>query len=171
MHNFSTRIATPTKMPRATPTVSGTQRARGLRGHSPLLFRLFNRGESRSGLEAVAEKKRAACSGKSCADNRRRTGEISGGITGEDQAAIVAGSRAIAGTLRAARVRYFLRAKMGFGRTRETLARLGIELTGRWRQSLFGQGPCFRQASDFAAFAPLEHAMRRIRYRGSNLEV
>jgi hypothetical protein len=107
-HHFSTTIETRTKTRRATPSVSGMQRARMPRRGSPVLFRLFNRGEIRTGLEAVAEKKRFACSGKSCADSRRRTGKItgglSGGITGEDQAAIVARSRAIAGIFSAVRV-------------------------------------------------------------------
>jgi hypothetical protein len=100
---FSTVSETRTKMQRATPTVSGMQRARMPRRSSRLLFRLFNRREIRMGLEAVAEKKRFACSGKSCANNRRRTGKITGGISGEDQAAIVARSRAIAGIFSAVR--------------------------------------------------------------------
>jgi hypothetical protein len=112
MHYFSATIETRAKMRRATPTVSGMQRAGMPRRSSPVLFRLFSRGEIRTGLEAVAEKKRFACSGKSCADSRRRTGKItgglsgglSGGITGEDQAAIVARSRAFAGILSAVRV-------------------------------------------------------------------
>ena len=115
MHHFSMTIETRTKTRRATPTVSGMQRARMPRRSSPVLFRLFNRGELRTGLEAVAEKKRFACSRKSCADNRRRTGEItdglSGGNTGKDQAAIIAGSRAITEILWAARVSFFVATK------------------------------------------------------------
>ena len=76
MQQFSTTIETRAKMQRATPTVSGMQRARMPRRGSSLLFRLFNRGETRTGLEAVAEKKRFACCEEACAENRQNIRRI-----------------------------------------------------------------------------------------------
>ena len=131
MHHFSRTLETHTQMPRATPTVSRMQRARRPRGNSPVLFRLFNRRECRAGNEAVAKKKRFACSEKTCANNRREQAKYQADYQAKLQVGI---RRLYCGTPRnrwnfvgCACANFFAAMKMRFGTARETLLSSGIE--------------------------------------------
>jgi hypothetical protein len=129
MDRFSRTIETSAKMRRATPTVSGMQRARRPRGNSPLLFRLFNRGDCQAGNEAVAEKKRFACSEKTCANNRREQAKYQADYQAKLQVGI---RRLYCGTPRnrcnfvgCACANFFAAMKMRFGTARENRSIFG----------------------------------------------